>query len=224
MISNPGELGTPTQEEAKMNFRLATATFLKLNDTQSLSRSMVSRSTVSRLSRTVIIFIATVAALDSAKQVLADGLQTAGDVLQLVLPAAAASLTFSHRDGQGALELGESMAATLGITYPLKYTITAERPNEAWHSFPSGHTSISFSAAEFMNKRYGWHYGVPAFAAASLVGYSRVESRQHYPQDVVAGAAIGILSSYVFTKPYKGWHVGVEGGHKRFEVLVTRHF
>ncbi len=34
---------------------------------------------------------------------------------------------------------------------------------------------------------------VPAYAAASFVAYSRVESREHYPHDVVAGAGIGIL-------------------------------
>ncbi len=73
----------------------------------------------------------------------------------------------------------------------------------------------SFSAAEFMRKRYGWEYGHPAYAAASFVAYSRMEDRDHYPQkDVIFGAAIGIASSYLFTKPYKGWHIQAEaGGH-----------
>jgi len=30
------------------------------------------------------------------------------------------------------------------------------------------------------------------------------ESDKHYPSDVIAGAAIGILSSYYFTTEYKG--------------------
>ena len=51
-----------------------------------------------------------------------------------------------------------------------------------------------------MRERYGWGYGVPAYALASFVGYSRVESRQHYAPDVIAGAAIGILSSCLFTR------------------------
>ena len=168
--------------------------------------------------------IAQFAALDCCRLSAADNIQTAGDVLQFVLPATAAGLTLGHRDGQGALQLGESLAVTLGVTYALKYGLDAKRPNGGGQSFPSGHTSISFSAAEFMRKRYGWEYGVPAYAAASFVAYSRVESRQHHPQDVVAGAGIGILSSYIFTKPYKGWRVGVEGDTKSFGVRLTRQF
>jgi membrane-associated phospholipid phosphatase len=67
-----------------------------------------------------------------------------------------------------------------------------------------------------MRKRYGWEYGVPAYAAASFVAYSRVEAKQHFPHDVIAGAAIGIASSYIFTRPYKGWHVQVDGDTKHF--------
>ena len=173
---------------------------------------------------TVVVAIAMSAALDCGRLVAGDSIQTAGDVLLLVLPATAAGLTLGYRDGQGALQLGESLAVTMGVTFTLKYSIDAKRPNGGDHSFPSGHTSISFSAAEFMRKRYGWEYGVPAYAAASFVAYSRVESRQHHPEDVVAGAGIGILSSYIFTKPYKGWHVGVEGDTKSFGVTLARSF
>ena len=42
-----------------------------------------------------------------------------------------------------------------------KYSLDERRPNGGKESFPSGHTSISFSAAEFMRKGYGWEYGVP---------------------------------------------------------------
>ena len=58
-----------------------------------------------------------------------------------------------------------------------------------------------------MRKRYGWEYGIPAYAAASFVAYSRVEAREHYPRDVIAGASIGIVSSYIFTRHYKGWRI-----------------
>jgi membrane-associated phospholipid phosphatase len=153
-----------------------------------------------------------------------DSIQTAGDVLQFVLPATAAGLTLAYKDGQGALELGESLGVTLAATYALKYSINERRPNGGSQSFPSGHTSISFSAAEFMGKRYGWESGVPAYAAASFVAYSRVESGEHHPHDVVAGAAIGILSSYIFTKPYKGWNVSVEGDTKSCLLRLSHSF
>src|SRR5882762_5276399 len=151
-----------------------------------------------------------------------DRIELAGDVLQYLLPASAAGLTLGYKDGEGALQLGESVGLTLGVTYGLKYSIDERRPNGGRHSFPSGHSSISFSSAEFMRKRYGWEYGVPAYAAASFVAYSRVEARQHRPQDVAAGAAIGIVSSYIFTKPYKGWHVQADADGKYFGIRLSR--
>ena len=75
-----------------------------------------------------------------------------------------------------------------------------------------------------MRKRYGWEYGVPAYAAATFVGYSRVESKQHFTKDVVAGAGIGILSSYIFTKPYKGWNIQADAGEKYYGVRLSRSF
>ena len=139
-----------------------------------------------------------------------------------IVVATAAGLALGHRDGDGAVQFGESAALTLGVTYGLKYTVNEKRPNGGSHSFPSAHTSISFSAAEFMRKRYGWEYGVPAYAAASFVAYSRVEAGEHYPHDVVAGAAIGIVSSYIFTKPYKGWHVQADADGKYFGISLSR--
>jgi membrane-associated phospholipid phosphatase len=100
--------------------------------------------------------------------------------------------------------------------------VNETRPDGGSHSFPSGHSSISFSSAEFMRERYGWAYGLPAYAAASFAGYSRVESREHYTHDVVAGAAIGIVSSYIFTKPYKGWNVQVDTGVKYYGISLSR--
>ncbi len=153
-----------------------------------------------------------------------DSIQTAGDILQIALPLTAAGLTLGHRDGTGALQLAESLGVTLAVTYALKYAVNETRPNGGSESFPSGHTSISFSAAEFMRKRYGWEYGIPAYAAATFVAYSRVESGQHYAHDVVAGAAIGVLSSFIFTRPYKGWTPSVEGDTKSCYLRLSHQF
>jgi membrane-associated phospholipid phosphatase len=143
--------------------------------------------------------------------------------LQIALPATAAALTLGFKDGDGAWQLGESLAVTLAVTYGLKYTVREKRPDDDRRdSFPSGHTSISFSAAEFLRKRYGWEYGVPAYLLASFVGYSRVESKQHYTHDVLAGAAIGIASSYLFTRTYEGWKVGGEVDRNFRGITLSR--
>ena len=171
-----------------------------------------------------------------------DSIASAGDILQIVLPGAAAGMSYALPaatgsegtpifgktlgcwDGQGAMEFGESAGATLGLTYVLKYTVSEKRPNGGRESFPSAHTSISVSAAEFIRKRYGWEYGIPAYALAGFVGYSRVEAREHYPHDVIAGAAIGFASSFLFTKPYKGWHIQAEAGYKYYGIRVSLSF
>jgi len=151
-----------------------------------------------------------------------DTIASAGDILQFALPITAAGLTLAYWDGQGAVQFGESAAVTLGVTYGLKYTVNETRPNGGHQSFPSAHTSISFSSAEFMRKRYGWGYGVPAYALASFVAYSRVEAREHYAHDVIAGAAIGIASSYIFTRPYKGWHVQADADGRYWGIRLSR--
>jgi membrane-associated phospholipid phosphatase len=150
-----------------------------------------------------------------------DAVEMAGDVLVYLLPTTAAGMTIIHKDGKGALQFGESAALTLGATYGLKYTVDENRPNGDNHSFPSAHASISFSSAEFVRKRYGWEYGVPAYVAATFVAYSRVESREHYPHDVIAGAIIGIVSSYIFTTPFNGWQILPETGSKYWGVRVS---
>ena len=150
-----------------------------------------------------------------------DGIETAGEVLTFLLPAAAAGLTVSSMDTQGMLQLGKSAALALGVSYGLKYTVDEKRPNGEDYSFPSNHASIAFASAEFMRKRYGWEFGIPAYLAAAFVAYSRVESEQHYTHDVVAGAAIGIVSSYLFTQPYKGWRVSLDYDHEYYGIILS---
>lgn len=178
------------------------------------------KRSIARLTTVLPGFLAWVCIVTSVRA--GDDIQLAGDILQLVLPANAGALTLCYRDWPGSLQLAESSALTLGVTYGLKYTVSERRPNGGTESFPSGHTSISFSAAEFLRKRYGWEYGIPAYAAASFVAYSRVESREHHPHDVVAGAAIGIISSYIITRPYRGWHLQLQADGKEYGLSICR--
>lgn len=73
------------------------------------------------------------------------------------------------------------------MTYALKYLIKKERPDGSdKHSFPSMHTSVSFTGAAFIQRRYGWKWGIPAYAIASYVGWSRTYAKKHDWWDVVA--------------------------------------
>jgi len=149
-----------------------------------------------------------------------DRIELAGNVLVAALPIAAAGLTLGFEDCPGTLELGESAALAMGSTYALKFAIDKTRPNGENQSFPSGHATLSFASAEFMCKRYGWEYGLPAYALAAFVAYSRVEAGRHYTIDVIGGAAIGIASSYLFTRPYKGWIIKPEAGYSYFGIRL----
>lgn len=127
----------------------------------------------------------------------------AGDTLQYIVPLTAFGLTFYKDDTAGREPFYKSFATSLITTHVLKQTIDAERPNGGNHSFPSGHTSAAFHGAAFIHARYGISTAAPAYVAATFVGYSRVVSKWHHTQDVVAGALIGIGSSFYFTKPYE---------------------
>lgn len=85
------------------------------------------------------------------------------------------------------------------IVQPMKRIIGRERPNKSdFHSFPSGHTSTAFVAAEFLHQEYG-HYSpwisIAGYATAATTGYLRMYNKEHWLGDVLAGAAIGIAST-----------------------------
>jgi membrane-associated phospholipid phosphatase len=142
------------------------------------------------------------------------------------LPAAAAATTLASGDHRGTGEFAGAAAVTLGATFGLKYLVDERRPNGGRHSFPSGHTSISFCSAEFLRRRYGPACGLPAYALAAFVAWSRVEAKEHYVHDVLAGAAIGIVSSRVLATPYRGHTLGVVAGSEgragwRFGITIA---
>lgn len=117
----------------------------------------------------------------------------------LVLAAFAVPAVHGDLEGMGSAAL--SQAATGFVTKKLKNWTDETRPDGSdTKSFPSGHTSASFAAAATLHKRYGWKYGVPAYAVASFVGVARVQADRHYVHDVLAGAAIGTAGGWFLTR------------------------
>ncbi|MFN3740308.1 MAG: phosphatase PAP2 family protein [Thermodesulfovibrionales bacterium] len=151
----------------------------------------------------------------------ADGVQTAGDSLQVVIPAVSFVATLGLRDKEGTCQWAKSLGSTIVVTYALKYSLNTKRPNGGDYSFPSGHTSAAFAGAGFIHQRYGWEYGVPAYALASFVGYSRIHSKNHYWYDVLGGAVIGIGSNLFFTNKYKKTTVAVTTVNKDVMLVIV---
>ena len=130
----------------------------------------------------------------------ADVVERAGDVGAILLPVGSAAGALIAKDHKGLAQLGEAYASAMAVVYVLKPLVDRTRPDGGHQSFPSGHTASAFAGAAFLQMRYGWALGAPAYAVASFVGYSRVESKSHYTSDVAAGAAIGIATNLLFTR------------------------
>ena len=135
------------------------------------------------------------------------GVATSTDVLMIALPVATLAGVIIEKDWKGLVQGCYTAAATAGATLILKYSVKEWRPDHSnRHSFPSGHTSTSFATAAFIQRRYGWKLGAPAYAVATYVGWGRVFSKKHHWWDAVAGAAIGAGSAYIFTRPWARDH------------------
>ena len=103
---------------------------------------------------------------------------------------------------------GIDIMATMGIAQllivlPLKGLVGRDRPDQGTgthtfnplhggQSFPSSHTTQAFALAAVIAEHADRPWvSVVSYGLASLVGLSRVEQRQHFMSDVVAGGLIG---------------------------------
>ena len=79
--------------------------------------------------------------------------------------------------------------------YDVNTTIQLLIPKLKDFSFPSGHTSASFTivSALYFAKDSLWK---PALVLACLIAVSRLYLYVHYPTDVIGGLVLGILSGY----------------------------
>lgn len=156
-----------------------------------------------KLSLTIVILLYFQSAFSQEQPI-----KRSGDALLFAFPAVAFGTTLIKKDTEGTWQFTKGFLLNLTITAGIKYTISKERPDGSNdNSFPSGHTSITFQSATFLQKRYGWKYGIPAYILASYTGFSRIYIDKHDLVDVLAGAAIGICSSYLFTTPYQQEHM-----------------
>ncbi len=95
--------------------------------------------------------------------------------------------------------------AQLLLTLPLKVVVGRSRPKEGqgtsdfhpFHggqSFPSSHTTQAFALASVISEHADQNWvSCLSYGLAGLVGVARVEQREHFLSDVVAGGLIGTL-------------------------------
>jgi membrane-associated phospholipid phosphatase len=99
---------------------------------------------------------------------------------------------------------GEAALNSLVAVETLKYSLGRQRPFQGdesgpfFHSggtsFPSEHSAAAWSVAGVLAHEYpGPLMKIAAYGLASLVDYSRIRSRQHFPSDVLVGSIMGNL-------------------------------
>jgi len=139
--------------------------------------------------------------------------ESAGTDVAIALPLIAAGITVYKADWTGTAELGLDGFATVGTVWGLKQIVREQRPDRSdFHSFPSNTAALAFAPAQFLWDRYGWQVGLPAYAAATFVGWSRVDAKKHHWYDVAASAGLAFGFSKFVTTRYRapGLYYGAE--------------
>lgn len=132
-----------------------------------------------------------------------DAVDIVADTMQYLVPAVGLGNTLYRKDWDGLKQFAISGGVVGVTTVTLKYAIDAKRPSGGGQSFPSGHSAVVGWGTGFLQKRYGWRWALPGYAAMGYVMWARVENDHHYVRDVVGGAAIGFLSGYLLSKRYE---------------------
>lgn len=103
-------------------------------------------------------------------------------------------------------------------------------PNGESLSFPSGHTSSTFTVASVMHQAYGPWVGFPLYGLGVFVAVERLDDDEHYLSDVLMGSVMGLIIGHTVAgdhkleifggeiKPYSDPNIGATGlvWHKRF--------
>ena len=129
--------------------------------------------------------------------------QKSTDVLSVLPTMTGLCLAMANDDKKGAAELGLGTLTALAANYALEIAIKKDRPDGSGrHAFPSTHTVLAFSGSTFLTKRYGWEWGVPAYAVSAYVAWGRTYADKHDWWDILGGAAIGVGAALIYTHKF----------------------
>lgn len=127
------------------------------------------------------------------------------DIVTGLLPLTSYAIAYFKDDDLGKEQFLRSNVVSLILTTALRgafnETSWGRRPNGDPYGFPSGHVAFSSASAAFLQDRYGWQYGLPAYALVGYVAYVRVDGNNHHWRDAVAGAALSYGVSKLFVTP-----------------------
>lgn len=117
--------------------------------------------------------------------------------------------THNDHERESGLLSGEAALDAVAVVEAMKYASGRERPyldnangsfRKGGSSFPSEHSAGAWAIAGIMAHEYPSPFmKFMSYGLATLVSATRVDAKQHFPSDVLIGAAIGYLTSaYVY--------------------------
>ena len=123
--------------------------------------------------------------------------------------------------GKGVLVQAAATSAVGLATTELKGAIGRQRPNESdRRSMPSGHTSSAAASVALAARNIEALPWLPTGARGPLrhtllsmglaTGWARVEAGEHYPSDVLVGAALGHFLARFVHDAFLGWSPNVQ--------------
>lgn len=125
------------------------------------------------------------------------------DTFMVMTVAYALGLSSTEDNFDGAIELATSIAGAQLVAEGIKGLELERRPNGSdWKSFPSGHSAAAFSSAMFVHRRYGWKPAIIPYAMAAVTGWGRVRADAHYWHDILGGAAVSALFTWIVVDKY----------------------
>ncbi len=173
------------------------------------------------------------------------GARTASDILYAGTYLEAIGTTFATPSGEDSKEwkiakakgFGAELLAfgtTAGTTVLLRDTIQRTAPDGRTNQFPSGHAALGVGNLTLSNRNLNYipmsdkariPIQVGNIAYATALCWARVEARDHYPTDVLVGAALGhFINAFIydaFMNLPENKNFGISVSPKRGGALVA---
>ena len=137
-------------------------------------------------------------------------LRSFGDYAQIINPILAAGFASQEKGaGHFAIIYGQSWLTMQGIKLvsnkakwsPSKRPVIKDK-KDRYDGMPSGHTNSAWVAASYL-RTFSDDYkyvSIPLYVTAAITGYSRVHAKEHTTAQVIAGAALAEIVTYINSK------------------------
>ena len=134
-----------------------------------------------------------------------------GHVVMSALPVTALAIAYFKDDTEGEKQWLRNVLANQFLTSVARLgfneTSWGVRPTGNGYGFPSGHVAFAATGASFLQERYGWQYGVPAWILTGFVAWNRVDNGDHHWRDVIASGVLAYGVGKLFVTPENATHL-----------------